>query len=169
MLPSSRLLRLFCFTCSTWPRMLGRLRHPGWLRRPRRRHPHPLRVLQRLHRARRHHGRCLPRSWSEAVNRYNGIEVAGRKREFPVKRLLGAESIIGQGASGAHSDSLLHSFGVGGVDFKAQLHQHQRGGIIWQRRSAPPSSSSMVSRSRRRRKPHGSLDRCGRWSTAWTP
>ena len=35
-----------------------------------------------------------PKVWSEAVNRYNEITVAGCKREFPVRRLLGAESIM---------------------------------------------------------------------------
>ncbi|CAE7501758.1 unnamed protein product [Symbiodinium sp. CCMP2456] len=32
--------------------------------------------------------------WTEAVNRYNEVTVAGCKREFPVKRLLGAESVM---------------------------------------------------------------------------
>ncbi|OLP77780.1 hypothetical protein AK812_SmicGene42115 [Symbiodinium microadriaticum] len=35
-----------------------------------------------------------PKVWTEAVTRYNEVTVAGCKREFPVKRLLGAESIM---------------------------------------------------------------------------
>ncbi|OLP86253.1 DNA (cytosine-5)-methyltransferase 3A [Symbiodinium microadriaticum] len=35
-----------------------------------------------------------PKVWSEAVNRYNEITIAGCKREFPVRRLLGAESVM---------------------------------------------------------------------------
>ncbi|CAE7417574.1 DNMT3A, partial [Symbiodinium microadriaticum] len=35
-----------------------------------------------------------PKVWTEAVNRYNEVTVAGCKREFPIKRLIGAESIM---------------------------------------------------------------------------
>ena len=35
-----------------------------------------------------------PNFWSEAVNRYNAAEVVGVRREFSVKRLLGADSIL---------------------------------------------------------------------------
>ena len=35
-----------------------------------------------------------PKVWTDAVNRYNEVTVAGCKREFPIKRLIGAESIM---------------------------------------------------------------------------
>ena len=70
-----------------------------------------------------------PKVWSDAVNRYNSVEVGGVTREFPVKRLLGAESILATSSCslGAHSEPLLYTIGVGGADFEAELHEHERG------------------------------------------